>query len=89
LNGKADALTRRPGDLPEGPDERLKNMEQVVLKPHNLPEQLCIWADCLCAQDHPSILDLFNQAYQVDPRPERIVKAIREKGSLKDITRAD
>jgi len=29
-NGKADALTRRPGDLPEGGDERLKNMEQVV-----------------------------------------------------------
>jgi len=26
-NGKADALTRRPGDLPEGGDERLKNME--------------------------------------------------------------
>jgi hypothetical protein len=34
-NGKADALTRRPGDLPEGGDERLKNMEQVILKPHN------------------------------------------------------
>jgi hypothetical protein len=27
LNGTADALTRRPGDLPEGGDERLKNME--------------------------------------------------------------
>jgi hypothetical protein len=26
-NGKADALTRRPGDLPEGGDERLKNVE--------------------------------------------------------------
>jgi hypothetical protein len=25
-NGKADALTRRPGDLPEGGDERLKTM---------------------------------------------------------------
>jgi hypothetical protein len=44
-NGKADALTRRPGDLPEGGDERLKNMEQVVLKPHNLPEQLRISAN--------------------------------------------
>jgi len=39
LNGKADTLTRRPGDLPERGDERLKNIEQVVLKPHNLPEQ--------------------------------------------------
>jgi hypothetical protein len=41
-NGKADALTRRPGDLSEGGDERLKNMERVVLKLHNLPEQLRI-----------------------------------------------
>ena len=32
-NGKADALTRRPGDLPERGDERLKNREQVVPKP--------------------------------------------------------
>jgi hypothetical protein len=39
-NVKADALTRRPGDLPEGGDERLKTMEQVVLKPENRPEQL-------------------------------------------------
>jgi len=38
-NGKADALTRRPGDLPEVVDERLKSMEQVVLKPYNFPEQ--------------------------------------------------
>jgi hypothetical protein len=46
-NGKADALTRRPGDLPEGGDERLKTMEQVVLKPENLPEQLRILANDL------------------------------------------
>jgi hypothetical protein len=38
-NGKADALTRRPGDLPEGGDERLKTINQAVLKPQNLPEQ--------------------------------------------------
>ena len=44
-NGKADALTRRPGDLPEGGDERLENMEQVVLKPQNIPEQLRLWVD--------------------------------------------
>jgi hypothetical protein len=41
-NGKVDTLPRRPEDLPEWGDERLKNMEQVVLKPHNLPEQLDI-----------------------------------------------
>jgi len=39
-NAMADASTRRTGDLPEGGDERLKNKEQVVLKPQNLPEQL-------------------------------------------------
>jgi len=44
-NGKADALTRRPGDLPEGGDERLKNMAQVVLKPQNLPKELRLLAD--------------------------------------------
>jgi hypothetical protein len=31
-NGKADALTQRPGDLLDGRDERLKAMELIVLK---------------------------------------------------------
>jgi len=48
-NGKADALTWRPGDLPEEGNERLKNMEQVVLKPQNLPETLRLLADSLPA----------------------------------------
>jgi len=38
-NGKVDVLTRMPGDLPEWVDERLKNMEQVVIKFQNLPKQ--------------------------------------------------
>jgi hypothetical protein len=46
-NGNADVLTSRPGDPPEGGDERLKTMEQVVLKPENLPEQLRILASDL------------------------------------------
>jgi len=58
LNGKADALTSRPGDLPEGGDERLKNMEQVVLKPQNLPEQLRILANGLPEQEHSLIRSL-------------------------------
>jgi len=33
LNGKAEVLMRRPGDLPEVGNKRLKNMEHVVLKP--------------------------------------------------------
>jgi hypothetical protein len=56
-------LTRRPGDLPEGGDERLKNMEHVVLKPHNLLEQLRVLAKYLPVQNGSSISDLFDQAY--------------------------
>jgi len=85
-NGKADALTRRPGDLPEGRDERLKNMEQVVLKPHNFPEQLRILANDLPVQERPSVSNHFNQAYQEDPLPDKILKAIREGNSLNEIT---
>jgi hypothetical protein len=88
-NGKADALTRRPGDLPDGGDERLNHMEQVVLKPHNLPEQLRISANEMPGQEVPLISDLFAQAYSDDPLPYKILEAIRQKGSLKDITVAE
>ena len=82
-------MTRRPGDLPEGGDERLKNMEQVVLKPHNIPEQLRILANGLPVQERPLLFDLFNHAYQVDPVPGKILKAIWKGGSLKEITVAE
>jgi hypothetical protein len=88
-NGKADALTRRPGDLPEGGDERLKNMEQVVLKPHNLPEQLRISANDTLERQVPLISDRFTQAYRDDPLHNKILEAIRQGGSLKDITVAE
>jgi len=88
-NGKADDFTRRPGDLPEGGDERLKNMEQVVFKPHNLPEQLRILANEMSEQEVPSISTLFAQAYSDDPLPNKILKAIRQGGSLRDITVAE
>jgi hypothetical protein len=71
--GKADALTKRLQDLHEGGDERLKNMEQVVLKQHNLPEQF-------------RILALVAPACVNDPLQNRIMKAIRQGDSLKDIT---
>jgi hypothetical protein len=88
-NGKADALTRRPGDLPEGGDERLKNMEQVVLKPHNLPEQLRISANDMPEQEALSISDLFAQACGNDPLVNEILKAIKQGDSLKEITVAE
>ena len=88
-NGKADALTRRPGHLPEGGDEILKNMEQVVLKPHNLPEQLRISANDIPDQEALLISDLFIQAYKDDPLPSKILEAIRQGASLKEITTAE
>jgi hypothetical protein len=88
-NGKADAFTRRPGDLPEGRDERLKNMEQVVLKLQNLPEQLRIAANDMLGQEVPSIADLFIQAYMDDPLPKKLLCAIRQGDSVKDITVAE
>ena len=42
-NGKVDALTRRPVDIPEG-DKRLKILDEVVLKPLKLPKQLHLLA---------------------------------------------
>jgi len=64
-------------------------MEQVVLKPHNLPEQLRILANDLPVQERSSISNLFNQAYQEDPLPDKILKAIKERDSLKEITVAE
>ena len=64
-------------------------MEQVVLKPHNLPKQLRISANDIPAQEYPSIGDLFKQAYQVDPLPDKILKVIRANGSLREIAIAE
>jgi hypothetical protein len=64
-------------------------MEQVVLKPHNLPKQLRISANDMPELDVPSIADLFAQASRNDPIPNTILEAIREGDSLKDITVAE
>jgi len=39
---KADALTSRPGNILIVGDARLKNIDQVVLKPRNLLEQVYV-----------------------------------------------
>ena len=36
LGGKPNALSRKSGDLPKEGDERIKQMQQTVLKAHNL-----------------------------------------------------
>ena len=37
---KPDSLTRRSQDLPNGGNERLRHMEQAILKPKHLPKEL-------------------------------------------------
>jgi len=64
-------------------------MEQVVLKPHNLPEQLRISANDIPDREVPSISDLFIQAYKDDPLPNKVLEAIRKGASLKEITIAE
>jgi len=86
-NGKADALRRRPGDLPEGGDERLKTMEQVVLKPENLPEQLRILANDL--KEIRPIQEQLGNATREDDLVQRILEAVRKGTSMKEITVAD
>jgi hypothetical protein len=44
-SGKPDTLTRRSGDLPQGGDECLTEQQKAVLKPQNLPDNLCLLAD--------------------------------------------
>jgi len=89
FDGKADALTRRPGDLPERGDERLKNTEQVVLTQQNLPEKLHLLADSPPTPGHPSFSNLIMKPYETDPLPGRILEAIRVKNGLQEITIAE
>jgi len=46
-------------------------------------------ADDLPVQKRPSISDLFNRAYEEDPLPNKILKAVKECDSLKYITVAE
>jgi hypothetical protein len=64
-------------------------MEQVVLKPHNLLEQLRISANEMPVQEPPLISDLLSHLYKDDPLPNKILKAISQGDSLKDITVAE
>jgi hypothetical protein len=86
-NGKADVLTRRPGDLPKGGDERLKTMEQVVLKPQNLPEQLRIHANDLIKAR--SVHEQLREASEHDNLTTSILDAVRQCTSRRDITVAE
>jgi hypothetical protein len=86
-NGKADALTRRPGDQPEGGDEGLKTMEQVVLKPQYLPEQLQILANDL--KKERSIQEALEEASKRDDLVRRILEAVVEGTSMREMSVAE
>jgi len=70
-------------------DERLKNMEQVVLKLQNLPKQLRMLVESPPAQGRPFISDLTTEAYEADPLPGKILEAIHTKNRLQEITIAE
>jgi hypothetical protein len=83
-NGKADALPRRPGDLPEGGDERLKSMKQVILKPENLPKQLQILENEMEAKR--TIQQPLKEPSERDELVGEILGAVREGRSVREIT---
>jgi hypothetical protein len=86
-NGIADALTRRPGDLPVRGDARLKTMEQVVLKQENLPEQLQILANNL--RKEFSIHEQMREASKHHGLAERILNVLRQGTLMREVTVAE
>ena len=82
-NGKADYLSRMPGVMPEGGDENLQHRLQRIFSDDNLDPELQEIAKELAsitiAVDDiqaPTIQELFDQGYQNDPEPERILQAL-------------
>jgi len=75
-NGKVDVLMRRRGDLPDRWDERLINMELVVLEPENLPDQLGLLADVPPAQGHLPISYLLIEVTLIDALTGKILEGI-------------
>lgn len=78
-NGKADALTRRSGDLSEKGDERLQHQSQVILKKENLDPKIRLFASALSnkhAELDETITKLFNEEYQTDPFPLEVLDAL-------------
>src|SRR3989337_1145002 len=70
--GKPDALTRRPGDLPEGGDERHLHQFQTLLK----PELLTLNALLLPSDTFEQLMET---AYKVDPFPQHVMRLLNER----------
>jgi hypothetical protein len=65
-------------------DETLKTMEQVVLKPENLPEELQILANDL--RNGEAITGQFRDTYTQDSVPSRVLRAIRKRTLMTEMT---
>jgi hypothetical protein len=72
--GKPDALTRRSGDLPKEGDEEFQN-SQTVIKPHNI---LQLMADNPPEQQQNPLEALFEEAYQADPFPNKVLQMLTD-----------
>jgi len=64
-------------------------MEQVILKPQNLPRELRLLVDSPPSQGRLSIPDLMTEACQTDAVQGKMLETIRTNGSQKNDTVAD
>lgn len=96
--GKPDALTRRSGDLPKEGDERLLHQSQTVLKKENVDPKReeaksSLFTGSLTnepAQGAPTFQELFQEAYETDPFPRKILQLLKTGASQsKEITLAE
>jgi len=82
-NGKADALTRRSGDLPQKGDVRLEQQNQVVIKSHNLHPKLQLHASKQTDLDETSSSIETDDSDNDDPTLDnRIEEAYQNQGDL-------
>jgi hypothetical protein len=88
-NRITDALRRSPEDIPEGGDERKKNIEQVFLQPQNLGKHLHLFVDSPPPVGHSSISVLMREAYETELLPGRILEVVQSGESQKEITLAE
>src|SRR5205807_7263902 len=72
LNGKADALTRMKGESEEEATERRNHQTQVVLKSQGLG----LLANITLPTGASPLEPLWHEAYQADPKPNQILKAL-------------
>ena len=70
-NGIVDALTQRPADIPEGGDEMLRIMRQLVLELQNLLEQLDLLVYSPLIEGHDRIANICKEPCVIDSLPGR------------------